>query len=109
MKNTFKAVICVSDLVATASEGEKLGSVVVPSGKIGLATICNVVINGVLLKADVPTEYRFGGLLEVRNLKPQRLKRSRLLICLNMSRLRPSGPSSTFSSSLIGSSSLCKP
>ncbi len=72
MKDTFKAGICVSDLVATASEGEKLGSVVVPSGKVGLATICSVVINGVLLKAGVPTEYRFGGLLEVRNLKPRR-------------------------------------
>ncbi len=72
MKDTFKAGICVSDLVATASEGEKLGSVVVPSGKIGLATVCSVVINGVLLKAGVPTEYRFGGLLEVRNSKPRR-------------------------------------
>ena len=72
MKDTFKAGICVSDLVATASEGERLGSVVVPSGKIGLATVCSVVINGVLLKAGVPTEYRFGGLLEVINSKPRR-------------------------------------
>jgi repressor of nif and glnA expression len=29
-------------------------------------------MNGVLLKAGVPTEYRFGGLLEVRNSKPRR-------------------------------------
>jgi len=72
MKDAFKAGICVSDLVATASEGEKLGSVVVPSGKIGLATVCSVVINGVLLKAGVPTEYRFGGLLEIINSKPRR-------------------------------------
>ncbi len=72
MKGAFKAGICVSDLVATASEGEKLGSVVVPSGSIGLATVCSVVINGVFLKAGVPTEYRFGGLLEVRNFKPRR-------------------------------------
>ena len=72
MKDAFKAGICVSDLVATASEGERLGSVVVPSGRIGLATVCSVVINGVLLKAGVPTEYRFGGLLEIRNSKPWR-------------------------------------
>ena len=72
MKNSFKARICVSDLVAMAAEGEKLGSVVVPSGKIGLATVCSVAINGVLLKAGVPTEFRFGGVLEVRNLKPRR-------------------------------------
>jgi hypothetical protein len=72
MKSAFRAGICVSDLVAIASEGEKLGSVIIPSGKIGLATICSVVINGVLLKAGIPTEYRFGGLLEVRNSKPRR-------------------------------------
>jgi repressor of nif and glnA expression len=44
----------------------------VPRGKIGLATVCSVVINGVLLKAGVPTEYSFGGTLEVRNSKPRR-------------------------------------
>jgi len=72
MKDAFKAGICVSDLVAVASEGERLGSVVVPSGKIGLATVCSVVLNGVLLRAGVPTEYRFGGVLELRNSKPRR-------------------------------------
>jgi repressor of nif and glnA expression len=72
MKDAFKAGICVSDLVATASEGEKLGSVVVPSGKIGLATVCSVAINGVLLKAGIPTEFSFGGVLEIRNRQPRR-------------------------------------
>jgi hypothetical protein len=72
MKDVFKAGICVSELVTIASEGQKLGSVVVPSGKIGLATVCSVVINGVLLKAGVPIESRFGGVLEVRDSKPRR-------------------------------------
>jgi len=72
MRDVFKAGICVSELVATASEGEKLGSVVIPSGKIGLATVCSVVVNGVLLKVGVPIESRFGGVLEVRNSKPMR-------------------------------------
>jgi len=72
MRDVFKAGICVSELVATAGEGEKLGSVVVPSGKIGLATVCSVVINGVLLKAGVPMDSRFGGVLEVRNSRPRR-------------------------------------
>ena len=72
MRGTFKAGICVSELVAVASEGEKLGSVVVPSGKIGLATVCSVVVNGVLLKAGIPIESRFGGVLEVRDSKPRR-------------------------------------
>src|SRR4030067_498984 len=33
MKDAFKAGYCVSELVATANEGEKLGAVVVPEGK----------------------------------------------------------------------------
>ncbi|MFC2010891.1 NrpR regulatory domain-containing protein [Chloroflexota bacterium] len=59
-------------LLNKKSEGERLGSVVVPSGKIGLATVCSVAINGVLLKTGVPTEFRFGGVLEIRNSKPRR-------------------------------------
>ncbi len=72
MKDAFKAGICVSEMVAVASGGEKLGAVVVPRGKIGLATVCSVVINGVLLKSGVPIESRFGGVLEVRGSKPRR-------------------------------------
>ncbi len=72
MRDTFKAGLCVSNLVATATEGEKLGSVVVPGGKMGLATVCSVTVNGVLLKAGVPIESRFGGVLEVRENKPRR-------------------------------------
>jgi repressor of nif and glnA expression len=72
MKDTFKAGFCVSELVATGDAGEKLGSVVVPEGKMGLATICGASINGVLLKAGVPTEFKFGGVLEIRDNKPLR-------------------------------------
>jgi repressor of nif and glnA expression len=72
MRNVFKAGICVSELVATASEGQKLGDVIIPNGKIGLATVCGVVVNGVLLKHGVPMESKFGGVLEVRDSKPRR-------------------------------------
>ncbi len=72
MKNVFKSKLAVSYLVATAREGEKIGSVVIPGGKIGLATVCSVVINGVLLKAGIPIESRFGGVLEIRNHEPRR-------------------------------------
>jgi repressor of nif and glnA expression len=72
MRETFKAGLCVSHLVAVGHEGDKLGNVVIPSGKVGLATVCSVAVNGVLLKAGVPVESRFGGVLEIRNSKPRR-------------------------------------
>jgi repressor of nif and glnA expression len=39
---------------------------------MGLATVCSASINGVLLKAGIPTEFRFGGILEIRHLQPRR-------------------------------------
>lgn len=72
MREVFKAGICVSDLVAVVPEGEKLGDVLVPSGKVGFATVCSVTINGVLLKSGVPIESRFGGVLEIKDSKPRR-------------------------------------
>lgn len=72
MKEVFRAGICVSELIATANEGEKLGNVVVPEGKTGLATVCGATINGVLLNAGVPTEFRFGGVLEINKFNPRR-------------------------------------
>ena len=67
MKPVFEAGICVSQRIAVAEEGERLGNVHIPEGKIGIATVCGASINGVLLKAGVPTEFRFGGVLEMKN------------------------------------------
>ena len=72
MRNAFKAEISVGDLVAVAGEGEKLGGRTIPKGKIGFATVCSAVVTGVLLKAGVPTDSRFGGILQIRDHKPLR-------------------------------------
>jgi repressor of nif and glnA expression len=72
MKPAFEKGWCVSDLVATAREGERFGDAIVPRGKVALATVCSIVVNGCLLKAGVPTDSRFGGILEIRNNKPAR-------------------------------------
>jgi len=72
MRPVFNAGFCVSDLVAVAREGESLGDLIVPRGKIGLATVCSIVINGTLLKAGVPMDSRFGGILQIRNHQPFR-------------------------------------
>jgi repressor of nif and glnA expression len=72
MKPAFANELCVSHLVALAQEGEKLGELIVPEGRVGLATVCSIIINGTLLKAGVPIDSRFGGLLQIRNSKPLR-------------------------------------
>lgn len=72
MKPVFERGLCVSDLVAVAGEGERLGDTIVPKGKSALATVCSIVVNGTLLKAGVPMDSRFGGILEMRTNKPLR-------------------------------------
>jgi len=72
MKPVFSSGFSVSDLVAVAQEGQMLGELIVPDGKIALATVCSIIVNGALLKAGVPTDSRFGGILQVRNHKPLR-------------------------------------
>lgn len=72
MKRAFKANLCVSNLVAVAKGEEKLGSVLVPRDKVGLATVCSLVINGSLLKAGVPIDSKFGGVLQMRDGQPLR-------------------------------------
>ena len=72
MKDAIEADLCVSRLMAVGHAGEKLGDVAIPKGKVGIATPCAATINGVLLKAGIPIESRFGGVLEIENSKPKR-------------------------------------
>jgi repressor of nif and glnA expression len=72
MAPAFEAGLCASDLVAVAHEGETIGELIVPQGKVALATVCSIVVNGSLLKAGVPMDSRFGGILQIRDHKPLR-------------------------------------
>jgi len=72
MKPAFAKGLCVSDLVAVAQEGEMFGELIVPQGKVALATVCSIVVNGTLLKVGVPMSSKFSGILQIRNHKPIR-------------------------------------
>jgi repressor of nif and glnA expression len=72
MKPVFKNGYCVSQMVAVADSGEHIGDLVVPEGKIGLGTVCSVIINGALLKAGVPLDSRFSGILQIKKSNPLR-------------------------------------
>jgi len=67
MKPVFRKKLAVSPRVAVAPAGKKLGDITVPPGKVGLATICSIAINGVLLKHGVPIDSKFGGILQMRS------------------------------------------
>ncbi len=72
MLPAFEAGLCVSGLVAVAKAGERLGETVVPEGKVGLATVCSIVVNGVLLKSGIPMDSKFGGIVQISRGEPLR-------------------------------------
>ena len=72
MKPAMDAGLSLSNRVGVAGEGERLGNMVVPEGTVGLATMCSLVVNGCLLKAGIPMDSKFGGILQVRRHKPLR-------------------------------------
>ncbi len=72
MKRIFQTGFCVSEFVAVAGPGEDLGGITAQKGRMGLATVCSVVINGALLRAGVPVDYKFSGILQIKNRKPLR-------------------------------------
>lgn len=72
MRPAFAAGFCLSDLVARAEAGERIGDVEVPAGMVGWGTVCSVTLNAVLLRHGIPVESTFGGLLEIVDGEPRR-------------------------------------
>jgi repressor of nif and glnA expression len=72
MKSIFEAGLCASNLVAVATEGERLGETMVPPDKVGFATVCSAVVSGSMLKAGIPVDPRFGGILQIKHNEPTR-------------------------------------
>ncbi len=68
----YNAGLGMGRRVAFGVAGETIGSFEVPQGCIAIGTVCSVSINGLLLKAGVPTVSRFGGLLELEERRPFR-------------------------------------
>lgn len=72
MKKVIDAGYAPSPFIKIAREGEKIAEVRVPNGKVGIATVCSVTIDGLLAKAGIPVSPKFGGVLEVEKKKPKR-------------------------------------
>jgi repressor of nif and glnA expression len=67
MRTLRNTNLCISNLVVVIGKGEKLGDANIPEDKMGFATLSNVTISAVLLKAGIPMDFRFAGVLQIRN------------------------------------------
>jgi repressor of nif and glnA expression len=72
MAEAFKKKFCNGQLVSVHEAGEVVGGFKVPTGKVCFGTMCATNLNGILLKAGIPVESKFGGVLQIEDGKPLR-------------------------------------
>ena len=71
MKYAASSGAVISPRVKIFEEDTK-SDVYVPPGKIGIATVCSMTFDGILLKHGIPVETAYGGIMEVRHHNPYR-------------------------------------
>ena len=72
MAPCFQAVYVSATWWRWLRKGTSWRASLYPRDRWGFATVCSIVINGVLLKEGIPTDSRFGGILQMNNRKPWR-------------------------------------
>jgi len=72
MNRVFEYGFAMGHLVTLFGPGERVGHLTIPENMIGFGTVCSITVNGVLLKYGIPTNSRFGGLLELQEKKATR-------------------------------------
>lgn len=66
----FKAGLAVGDRVLLAGPGEDILGRRVPTGHVGLGTVCSLTLAALLMRRGVPTQPLFGGLLRIEDGRP---------------------------------------
>jgi repressor of nif and glnA expression len=70
MRHVINEGYTFSPYIKIMEEGISFSDLNIPEGKIGIATMCSITIDGILLKRGIPVTPRYGGLLDVKNRKP---------------------------------------
>jgi repressor of nif and glnA expression len=66
LNDAFDAGYTVSNHVLVLDEYEELASLKVPRGCIGIATLCSITLDGMLMKKGIPVNTSFAGVVVVR-------------------------------------------
>ncbi|MFZ2410176.1 MAG: DUF128 domain-containing protein [Candidatus Methanoperedens sp.] len=60
----------ISPYIKLIDEGTVTPDIEIPDGKLGLATMCSITVDGILLNNGIPCTPKYGGILEIKNRKP---------------------------------------
>jgi repressor of nif and glnA expression len=70
MRHVINEGYSFSPYVKIIEDGLSFSDLNIPDDKIGIATMCSITIDGILLKSGIPVTPKYGGLLDVKNRKP---------------------------------------
>ena len=71
-KMAIMSGLSVSPYAKLLHEGDEIGDIVIEKGKVGIATVCSITIDGVLLKAGIPVNPTLGGIAQIKKGTPVR-------------------------------------
>lgn len=60
----------ISPYIKIIDEGTVTSDIKILPGKVGIATMCSITIDGILMKSGIPVNTRYGGILKVKGRNP---------------------------------------
>lgn len=67
----FDAGLTISNRVLIADEREEISALEIPAGYIGLATVCSITLDGMLMKRGIPVNTSFAGTVRINSESPE--------------------------------------
>ena len=72
VKNLQATNLLLAPYIKVLDENEEYQNIVVPKGKVALLTVCDLTVDGVLIRSGIPLFFKYGGLVQIVNGKPIR-------------------------------------
>jgi len=72
VKNLGTTNLLLAPYIKVLDENEEYQNIVVPKGKVALLTVCDLTVDGVLIRSGIPLFFKYGGLVQIVNGKPIR-------------------------------------
>lgn len=74
LRGVVNDTFSISPYIKIIEEGTVTSDIKIHPGKIGIATMCSITIDGILMKNGMPVNTRYGGILKVEKKKPVRFE-----------------------------------
>ncbi|MGQ9479325.1 MAG: DUF128 domain-containing protein [Thermoproteota archaeon] len=72
LRSLEEAGLLLAPYFKILDEGESYGSISVDKGRIALLTVCNLTIDGILIRSGIPLILKYGGIVQFVDSKPVR-------------------------------------